>query len=104
MKWHIDKTKLFLHNKLVYKQYFDHSSLYGNIRVQVYYLNGKHHNPNGPAYHRRSDCGKYELVSYWINGVRHRIDGPARMEFIYPNELYEEHWINGSMWHQYTQQ
>ena len=73
MKWHIDQSKLFTYNKLVRREKSKYSIQY---TIEEYYLNGKYHNPNGPACIARAK-GKILSTAYYINGKRHRTDGPA---------------------------
>ena len=49
MKYHIDPTKLFTHNKLVCVRANNYEG---------YWLNGSRHNPNGPAYREWYDNGQ----------------------------------------------
>ena len=46
MKYHIDPSKLAIHDKLTKRSWFDK---HGQLWCEKYYLNGKLHNPNGLA-------------------------------------------------------
>ncbi len=41
----------------------------GNIKTEEWKLNGKYHNPNGPAVKTWDDNNQLIRESYWINGV-----------------------------------
>ena len=70
MKWHIDQTKLFTHNKIV-RQRTEYE--------EFYYLNGQYHNLNGPAIVSNHPCKKFER--YCLYDKFHRIDGPAHISY-----------------------
>ena len=59
MKYHIDPTKLFTHNKLVCVRANNYEG---------YWLNGSRHNPNGSAYRLWYNNGQLWHEEYWLNG------------------------------------
>ena len=40
----------------------------GKLYCEEYWLNGKHHNTEGPAYRYWYDNGKLRYESYWLKG------------------------------------
>ena len=87
MKWHIDKTKLFLHDVLVCKK---------TENIQAYFLNGKLHNFNGPAYRLWYGDGQLSCEIYYLNGQRHNSNGSAHRTWDGNGRLWrEEYWVNG---------
>ena len=63
MKWHIDLTKLVIHDKLVCKK---------TRWVEEYYtINGEYHNPNGPAYRSWHINGQLCSEQYYLNGINY---------------------------------
>ena len=72
MKWHIDTSKLFLHNKLVRKK---------TKEIEVYYINNKLHNPNGSALQIWAPNGFKWYEMYSVYGKKHRTDGPAVISY-----------------------
>ena len=91
MKWHIDPTKIFLHNKLVYCISVGPDSWHR----EKYMLNGKFHSPNGPAYIRKYPNGHIESATYLVYGKMHRTDGPALIYYAISGDIeYESYWQN----------
>ena len=89
MKWHIDPTKIFLHNILVCRK---------NENSEQYYLNGKFHNPNGPAYRSWYENGQLYLEEYHLNDQRHNPNGPACRGWYDNGKLWrEEYRLNGKL-------
>ena len=66
MKYHIDPSKLVIHDKVVKKQKFLDN---GQLKCEKYWLNGRYHNPNGPAYRVWYNNGQLGLEEYWLNGI-----------------------------------
>lgn len=64
--YHIDPSKLVIHNKLVKLQNFHNN---GRLYCEIYYLNGKRHNPNGPAYQLWHASGRLFREEYYLNGI-----------------------------------
>ena len=115
MKWHIDQTKVCIHNTLVCKKssncerYYLNGKLHnpngpaikeyhdnGQLAYEEYYINNLRHNPNGPAFRSWFDSGNISFESYWINGERHRTDGPAIKEWYNTGRVSStEYWLNG---------
>lgn len=57
-----------------------------NGKVESWYLNGRRHRIDGPAYTNNG-------VRHWyLNGVRHRTDGPA-----ITTGKHEEYWVHGKI-------
>ena len=89
MKWHIDPTKLFLHNIFVCKK---------TKNSEQCYLNGKRHNPNGPAYLKWHDNGQLFWGAYYLNGKLHNLNGPAYREWYENGQLWcEQYYLNGKL-------
>ena len=87
MKWHIDKTKLFLHNVLALKR---------AAHTEYYCLNGRLHNPNGPAYRSWYENGQLACEQYVLNGRLHNPNGPAYRSWYDNGQLWCEHYyLNG---------
>lgn len=65
MKYHIDPSKLVIHDKLIVEREHHEN---GQLRGEYYYLNGKLHNPHGPAIRawRRNVTTPVEY--YFLNG------------------------------------
>ena len=93
MKWHIDPTKLCIHNKLVFtRSYFTN----GKLWYERHFLNGQLHNLNGPAYRIWYDNGLLRIELYYLNGNLHNPNGPAYRIWYDNGQLwYEEYWLNG---------
>ena len=54
----------------------------GNVkRIRIFNDEYKHHNEDGPAYHRFHENGQESRREYIINGRWHREDGPAVQEW-----------------------
>ena len=71
----------------------------GNIKYECYYLNGKCHRDDGPAYIRYYEyinaCVYYK--QYYTNGVWNRINGPAVIFYYENGNLEHEHYyLNGT--------
>ena len=68
----------------------------GNKCYELYYLNDKWHNEDGPAFIKYYENGNICYETYCINGTRHRIDGPA-VTYYYKNGKieYEEYYFDG---------
>lgn len=58
----------------------------GSRKIEYYKLNGRFHNPNGPAILNSNGA-----FAYYLNGRFHRLDGPAIM---HPDNSLE-YWENG---------
>jgi antitoxin component YwqK of YwqJK toxin-antitoxin module len=71
----------------VEKEYYES----GNVYCESYYINGKIHREDGPAYIWYYDNGDVAYKGYYIKGELHREDGPAIIR-------YHE---NGNVWHEY---
>ena len=87
MKWHIDKTKLFLYNTLVCKK---------TKNSEQYYLNGQYHNHNGPAYRLWYENGQLCCEEYWVNGRLHNPNGMAICIMLKTGLVWDyQYWIEG---------
>jgi antitoxin component YwqK of YwqJK toxin-antitoxin module len=76
----------------VKKHYYDN----GNIHYEAYYLNGKPHREDGPAFIGYYQNGNIYYKSYYLNGRYHREDGPAYIEYdYYGNVRSKEYYLNG---------
>jgi antitoxin component YwqK of YwqJK toxin-antitoxin module len=68
----------------------------GQLEYEEYRLNGKLHNPNGPAVRGWHENGQLWYERYWLNGKRHNPNGPALRSWHENGELrYEEYYLNG---------
>ena len=68
----------------------------GQLEYEQYCIDGKLHNPNGPAYQSWFDNGQLRYESYRIDGKRHNPNGPAHQCWYNNGQLrYEEYWIDG---------
>jgi antitoxin component YwqK of YwqJK toxin-antitoxin module len=63
----------------------------GNKEYESYYLNGKRHRENGPAYKGWYENGNKWYEYYYLNDKRHRENGPA----------YQSWYENGNKWYEY---
>jgi len=68
----------------------------GQIEREEYYLNGRRHNPDGPACKYWYDNGQIEHEAYWLNGEFHNPDGLASKSW-YKNgqKKHEAYYLNG---------
>jgi antitoxin component YwqK of YwqJK toxin-antitoxin module len=67
----------------------------GQIKSQIWSINGKYHNENGPAYISYYENGKIQSKSWRINGKYHNENGPAYISYYENGKIkYEESWIN----------
>lgn len=71
--------------------YTSYNSTTGNINMEVYYVNGKKHCENNPAYYEYDELGNKTKERWYKHGVNHRLDGPAYTQYS-PSKL-EECWI-----------
>jgi antitoxin component YwqK of YwqJK toxin-antitoxin module len=68
----------------------------GNIQCESYYINGKFHREDEPAYIGYNLNGNVWYKLYYLNGNRHREDGPAIIRYHENgNVWYEEYYLNG---------
>ena len=75
-----------MNNKPIIKEYLYDT---GQLWCKEYWINGKLHNPNGPAIELYYDNGQLNNKSYYLNGKRHNPNGPA----------YEHYFNNGELEH-----
>jgi antitoxin component YwqK of YwqJK toxin-antitoxin module len=68
----------------------------GNVRFQSWYLNGKGHNEEGPAWIRYYEDGNVWDQKWLLNGNPHNEEGPAWIRY-YKNGTvkFQEWWLNG---------
>ena len=72
--------------------------LFKDENTEIFSLNGKFHNENGPAYINYWDNGNIEYQAYYINGFLHNINGPADIHFYKNgNVKMKEYYINNKM-------
>jgi antitoxin component YwqK of YwqJK toxin-antitoxin module len=70
----------------------------GNVEFQEWYLNGKIHNEEGPAYIRYHENGKVEYQEWWVNGKLHNEEGPAYIEYYEDGKVsYQSWYINDKL-------
>ena len=50
----------------------------GQKKSEIWYLNGKWHREDGPAYQFWYENGNKKYEEWWLNNKFHREDGPAR--------------------------
>jgi len=77
----------------VEKAYYDN----GNIMFLKYYLDGKRHREDGPAFvsYDYKTGSIVEVEAYYINGKHHREDGPAIIYYDEDGNIeYKEYWLN----------
>jgi len=68
----------------------------GQIEREAYWLSGKRHNPDGPAYRSWYDNGQIEAEVYYLNYKLHNPNGPAIKKWSDNGQLIrEEYWLNG---------
>ena len=67
----------------------------GQLIIEDYFINGKWHNPNGPAYRRWNNEGQLIWEEYWLNDERHNPHGPAVRKWNDEGQLIQEYWIDG---------
>ena len=68
----------------------------GKIESEQWYLNGKLHREDGPAYIKYLYSGELWIKEWYLNDQLHRINGPAIIEYLYSGEVgYEEWHLNG---------
>jgi len=72
-----------------HKKYYYES---GELWCEEWWLNGKRHRTDGPAFIGYYKSGKLECERWCLNGKIHRIDGPASIDFYESGELYYEEW------------
>ena len=78
----------------VEKEYYES----GNVYCESYYINGKIHREDGPAYIWYYDNGDVAYKGYYINDLRHREDGPASIGYDKNGSVkYTEYWLNGKL-------
>jgi antitoxin component YwqK of YwqJK toxin-antitoxin module len=68
----------------------------GNKSYEGWYINGKYHREDGPAYQQWYENGKINYEEWLLNNNRHREDGPA-VQWWYGNgnKRLEEWYLNG---------
>ena len=68
----------------------------GKIQYEEYYLNDKHHREDGPAFISYYEDGKIEHESYYLNGQYHNPYGPAYIYYSQDGKIdYESYYLNG---------
>jgi hypothetical protein len=71
----------------------------GNKYFEVYYLNGKRHREDGPAYQSWYQNGNKYFEAYYLNGKYHREDGPAKLRWYKDgNKYFEEYWLDNKVY------
>ena len=67
----------------------------GKIQYEDYFLNGKRHRENGPAFIFYYKNGKIYFEHYFLNGKCHRENGPAYIEYYEDGKIdYEDYYLN----------
>ena len=64
--------------------YDDHKKEYyssGNLKQEVYYLQGRYHRIDGPAIVSYYPSGEVKYEQYRVKGSLHRLDGPAFIRY-----------------------
>ena len=56
----------------------------------VYFLNGKYHRTDGPAFIYYYENGQVNCVYYYLNDKRHRTDGPAIIRYYENGQIQSE--------------
>ena len=70
----------------------------GQLECEEYYIEGKRHNPNGPAYIAWCENGQLKCESYYIEDKLHNPNGPAYRSWWAAGQLrYEKYWIDGKL-------
>jgi len=68
----------------------------GKVEYEGYFINGKLHRPDGPAYIGYCESGKIEFEGYYINGEHHCLGGPAVISYHKSGKVdYEWYYVNG---------
>jgi antitoxin component YwqK of YwqJK toxin-antitoxin module len=68
----------------------------GQLWYEEYRLNGKFHNPNGPAYRRWYENGQLRHEAYYLNDKCYNLNGPALRAWHDNGQLwYEQYYLNG---------
>ena len=68
----------------------------GQLLSEEYLINGKFHNPNGPAYRYWHSNGQLKYEQYLIKGGFHNPNGPAYRRWYSNGQLaYESYYIDG---------
>jgi len=68
----------------------------GQIRYEIYHLNGKLHRTDGPAYIDYYENGQAYREEYFLSGERHRTDGPAYIGYHENGQVYcETYFLSG---------
>ena len=68
----------------------------GNVRFEEYWLNGKLHREDVPAFISYYENGNVEFEAYYLNDKRHREDGPAIIWYYENGNVREEGYhLNG---------
>ena len=76
----------------VIREYYDN----GQIRSESYRIDGKRHNPHGPAIKIWYENGQIQYEEYYIEGKLHNPNGPAIKSWYENGRIeYEQYWING---------
>ena len=83
-------------DKLEHKKYYYSN---GQIASESYWLNGKYHREDGPAYIRYYDNGQLEYEAYWLNGKRYRIDGPSWILYYENGQIEVEEYLLNDKYH-----
>jgi len=63
----------------------------GQKWYEEWYLNGKYHREDGPAYQDWSYYGQKNYEGWYLNGKEHREDGPAIQSW-YKGQKLDEYW------------
>jgi len=70
----------------------------GNLQSIEYRLNGKLHNPNGPALRKFFEDEEIKVIEYRLNGKSHNLNGPAYEEYYENGNLrFRHHYLKGRL-------
>ena len=70
----------------------------GNVLSESYYLNGKRHRENGPAFIFYYKNGKIYFEHYYLNDKYHRENGPAVIFYDNGKIESERYYLNGILY------
>lgn len=74
------------------REWFDNNK----VGSEIYYLNGKQHREDGPAYVGWYDNGMIESEYFHINGNLHRENGPSAIEWsMTGRKIRQAYYFNG---------
>jgi hypothetical protein len=68
----------------------------GNLKSRKFLLNGRQHNPNGPAFEEWYEDGRNKTRVFRVNGELHNLNGPAFEEWYEDGRIKTRaFWVDG---------